>query len=167
MSKTNPPPLPPPLPPQPLEYQGPVAPGAGAGPAVAGAAAAAAAARGASVFSIVRFMLASAVMSILLIIFLLIIPRLETVYADFGTKLPWITQLVLNVSRFLRTPLGWVTAAFVTGIVALMIAVLPIRGRWLRLLILFVMALVIIALALSVLLPIVHLMENITSGGKL
>ncbi len=149
------PPTPPPLPPQPLHYSGPP-------PA---AVAAAAAARNAPIFSIVRFVAATAVMGILLIIFLLIIPRLETVYNDFGTKLPWITQLVLDVSRFLRTPLGWVAAAFVTFVVALMIAVLPIRGRWLRLLILVVLALITIALALAVLLPIVNLMENITSGG--
>jgi len=155
------PPTPPPLPPQPLEYGGGPGSGASAIPV-----AAAAAARGASIFSIIRFIAASAVMGILLIIFLLIIPRLETAYADFGTKLPWITQLVLDVSRFLRTPLGWVAAAFVTFVVALMIAVLPIRGRWLRLLILFVLALITIGLGLAVLLPIVNLMENITSGGK-
>ncbi len=149
------PPTPPPIPPQPLHYSGPP-------PA---AVVAAATARNASIFSIVRFIAALAVMGILLVIFLGIIPRLETVYADFGTKLPWITQLVLDVSRFLRTPLGWVAAAFVTFVVALMIAVLPIRGRWLRLLILVVLALITIALALAVLLPIVNLMENITSGG--
>ena len=156
------PPNPPPIPPHPLEYRGPPAP-AGAGPVPV---AAAAAARSASIFSIVRFILSSAVMSILLIIFLLVIPRLETVYADFGTKLPWITQLTLDISRFLRTPLGWVAAAFVVGVLALMIAVLPIRGRWLRLLILFVLALITIALAMAVLLPILHLIENISGGGK-
>ena len=105
------PPNPPPLPPQQLDYRGPVATGAGPVPV----AAAAAATRAASIFSIVRFILASAVMGVLLIIFLLVIPRLETVYADFGTKLPWITQLVLTISRFLRTPLGWLAAAFVVG----------------------------------------------------
>ena len=156
------PPNPPPIPPQPLEYRGPTAPG-GAGPIPV---AATAATRSASIFSIVRFILTSAVMAVLLTIFLLVIPRLETVYNDFGTKLPWITQLVLDISRFLRTPLGWVAAAFVVGIVALMIAVLPIRGRWLRLLILFVLALIVIALGAAVLLPIVNLIENISGGGK-
>jgi type II secretory pathway component PulF len=153
------PPNPPPLPQRPLNYSGPVAPSVGVAPASY--------AQRVAVFSIIRFIASLAVMLILVVIFLFVVPRLEVVYADFGTKLPWITQLVLDVSRFLRTPLGWVAAAVIAGIVALTTAFLPISGRWLRLLILLVLALVVIGLALAVLLPIVNLMESITSGtGK-
>ena len=150
-------PDPPPLPSQPLSYSGPVPPGV---------AAAAAVAREVAVFSIIRFIASLAVMLILVVIFIFVIPRLETVYQDFGTKLPWITMLVLDVGRFLQTPLGWVAALFVAGIVSVMIAVLPIRGRWLRLLVLLMLASVIIALALAVLLPIINLMDSISGGGK-
>jgi type II secretory pathway component PulF len=143
-----------------LDYGGPHGPhgaggagGAGGGPA------------GVSIFSMVRFAAAIVVILVLLAIFFLIMPRLENVYKDFGVKLPWITMLVLNVSRFLKTPLGWLVAAFIAGIIAVVVAVLPIPRRWLRLLVTFVLALTVIALALAVLLPFLNLMESISGGG--
>ena len=155
-------PLPPPLPPQPLDYRGDggnrIVATPGFGPPGTR--------RNTSVFSIPRFISALAVMAIVLVIFLLIIPRLETVYADFGTKLPWITQVVLDISRFLRTALGVLAAIVITSIVAVTFSVLPIPRRWLRLLVTLIMALVVILLALAVLLPIKNLMDNISSGKK-
>jgi len=151
------PPVPPPLPQQPLDYRG--SGGDVGGPVPART-------RQDSIFSLIRFIAAMAVMLILLAIFLIVIPRLESVYADFGTKLPWITQLVLDVSRFLQTPLGWVVAAVIAGIVALTVAVLPIPRRWLRLLVTLVLALIVISLALAVLLPIMNLMDSISSGKR-
>ena len=158
---TNPRNLPPIPPPQPLDYREGGAGNVG-GPAaipVAGYR------RPVSIFSVVRFIAAIAVMVILLVIFLAIIPQLETVYADFGTKLPWITMLVLDISRFLRTPLGWVAAFIITGIVAVTVSVLPIPRRWLRLLVVLLLGLIVIALALALFLPIVNLMDSITSGS--
>ena len=151
-------PNPPPLPSQPLDYSGPVPPGVVAAAAVA---------REVAIFSIIRFIASMAVMLILVVIFVFVVPRLETVYQDFGTKLPWITMLVLDIGRFLHTPLGWVTALLVAGVISVVIAVLPIRGRWLRLLILLVLAGVVIGLALAVMLPIMNLMESLSGGtGK-
>ena len=150
-----PPPFPPP-PPQPLDYHGDRS---GLGRAALGQR------RSNAIFSIARFVAAMVVMLIVLAIFLTVIPRLERVYADFGTRLPLITQLVLDISRFVRTPLGWVVAAVIACIVAVVVAVLPIPRRWLRLLVIFIMALVVITLALAVLLPMIDLMDNI-SGGK-
>ena len=152
-------PLPPPLPPppQPLDYRGdPGSPGFGKS---------ASGARAAPIFSLARLIAALTVMAILLAIFLLIIPRIERVYADFGTKLPWVTQLVLDISRFLQAPLGWVTAAVVTCIVAVAMSALPIPRRWLRLMVTLIMAIIVILLALAVLLPMIDLMDNI-AGGK-
>src|SRR5688572_13908324 len=149
-----PPPLPPP---QPLDYGGVGTIGGGlrASPTLA-------------LFSIASFVMTSAVMLIVLAIFIFVIPRLETVYADFGTKLPLITRLVLDVSRFVRTPLGWLCGGIVAFGVAGTVALIPIRGRWLRLVLLLLLALVIIALALAVLLPILDLMESISKNpGKL
>jgi len=151
-----PPPFPP-QPPQPLDYHGDRS---GFDPS------ARAQRRGNAIFSIARFVAAMVVMLIILGIFLAVIPRLERVYADFGTKLPLITQLVLDISRFVRTPIGWVVAAVIACIVAVVVAVLPIPRRWLRLLVIFIMALVVITLALAVLLPIVNLMDNISAGKK-
>ena len=154
-------PIPPPLPPhqaQPLDYRG------GYGPGVDPAALAQR--RSNAIFSIVRFICAMAVMLILLLIFLTVIPRLESVYNDFGTKLPLVTQIVLDISRFLQTPLGWVTAAVIACIVGVVVAVLPIPRRWLRLLVLLVMAMIVITLGLAVLLPMINLIDNISAGKK-
>ena len=153
-------PVPPPFPPrqpEPLNYHGS---SRGFDPA------ALAQRRSNAIFSLVRFILAMAVMLIVLLIFLTVIPRFERVYADFGTKLPLITQLVLDISRFLQTPLGWVVAAVIACIVAVVVAVLPIPRRWLRLLVIFIMALVVITLALAVFLPMINLMDNISAGKK-
>ena len=160
-------PIPPPLPPEPqsLNYGDPRR--AGPGPR-GGGVGGAPIDRRQSIFSLIRFVAAIAVMSVLMMIFLLVIPRLERVYADFGTKLPWITQLVLDVSRFLQTPLGWVVAAFIAGVVALVVGVLPIPRRWLRLLVVLFLAAIVIALGMAVLLPILNMMESLTSNpGKL
>jgi len=159
--------IPPPLPPQPLDYRGRpgerivAKPGFDLPPAQSSSAQ-----RAASIFSLVRLITTISVLAIMLIVFFLVIPRLETVYADFGTKLPWITQLVLDVSRFLHTPLGWVVAFAIAGIIAVTMAVLPIPRRWLRLLVVVMLALITISLALAVLLPIVNLMDSISSGKK-
>jgi type II secretory pathway component PulF len=154
-------PIPPPLPPhhaQALDYRGPYEPGVDP--------AALAQRRSNAIFSIVRFVLAMAVMLFLLLIFLTVIPRLERVYADFGTKLPLVTQIVLDISRFLQTPLGWVAAAVIACIVGVTVAVLPIPRRWLRLLVIFALAMVVIVLALAVLLPMINLIDNISAGKK-
>jgi type II secretory pathway component PulF len=154
-------PIPPPLPPhqaQALDYRGPYGPGADP--------AALAQRRTNAIFSLVRFICAMAVMLFLLLIFLTVIPRFERVFADFGTKLPLITQIVLDISRFLQTPLGWVAAAVIACIVGVTVAVLPIPRRWLRLLVIFVLAMVVISLALAVFLPMIELIDNISAGKK-
>ena len=154
-------PIPPAMPPQqaqPLDYRGGYGTGLG-GTTLAQR-------RSNAIFSIVRFILAMAVMLFLVLIFLTVIPRLERVYADFGTRLPLITQIVLNISRFLQTPLGWVVATVIACIVGVVVAVLPIPRRWLRLLVIFLLAVVIIMLALAVLLPMINLMDSISAGKK-
>ena len=121
-----------------------------------------------SVFSVLRFVATLIVLAIVAVIFLGVIPRLETVYADFGTKLPAVTVAVLNISRFLRTPTGWVFGTLVAGVIAVTFAVLPVRGRWLRLIVIVLLAVLVLGLALAVLMPIMNLIESISSNpGKM
>jgi hypothetical protein len=154
-------PIPPPLPPhhaQALDYRGPYEGGVDTrelGQRRANA-----------IFSLVRFILAIAVMLFVLLIFLTVIPRFERTFADFGIKLPLITQIVLDISRFLQTPLGWVAAAVIACIVGVTVAVLPIPRRWLRLLVILLLAMVVISLALAVFLPMIQLIDNISAGKK-
>src|SRR5687768_4258232 len=159
------PPTPPPLPGHPLDYrdsrlaQGSVGGGGGAniGPL--------AYAPPRRLFSVLRFTISIIVMLILAGIFMLVVPRLESVYMDFGVKLPAVTMIVLDVSRFLRTPLGWFFATLIAAVVGVFFAVLPVGGRWLRLLMVTMLALIVLGLALAVLLPFVNLMESL-SGGR-
>lgn len=58
--------------------------------------------------------------ALLSILFGLIVPRFEMVFKDFGTKLPFITILVLDVSRQFRT-WGWIPVwlvPFVIGFIS-------------------------------------------------
>ena len=146
--------VPPPLPPQPLEYRG------DRGPSLIGAR------RSPSIFSIVRFVIAIGMMAILAAVLLLVIPRIETVYADFGVKLPMVTAIILDASRFLRTPIGWAFGILIAGVVGVVFAVLPIKGRWLRLLVMTILALLVIALALALFMPMISLIESISGSGK-
>ena len=153
---SDPPPEPPPLPGQPLEYGG------------SGRHDPAGYVRRPSFFSIIRFVGAMIFMAVVAVIFLGVIPRLETVYADFGTKLPAITVAVLNTSRFLRTPIGWVFGTLVAGVVAVTFAVLPVKGKWLRLIVILLLALLALGLALAVMMPILNLIESISGNpGKM
>ncbi|MBI4550321.1 MAG: type II secretion system F family protein [Candidatus Omnitrophica bacterium] len=42
-----------------------------------------------------------------IVLLVFVVPRLENLYQDFGTTLPWFTRMVLAVSRFLAM-FGWV-----------------------------------------------------------
>jgi type II secretory pathway component PulF len=42
-----------------------------------------------------------------LVLLIFVVPRLENLYQDFGTTLPWFTRFVLTVSRFMAM-FGWV-----------------------------------------------------------
>jgi len=107
-------------------------------------------------------------MFVLLAIFVFVVPRLTTVYTDFGTPLPLVTTLMIAVGRFMQTPLGWLCGVVVAFGVAAVASFAPIRGRWLRLALVVLFALLILGLALAVLLPMLNLMESISKNpGKM
>ena len=119
------------------------------------------------IFSVARFIVTTLAMLILLGIFLVVMPRLETVYKDFGTKLPAVTVVMLSIGRLMNTPGGWFFGLLIAVSTGVLVAVLPLRGRGLRLLLVLLLALIVVALALAVLLPLVNLMESISGGGKI
>jgi len=63
------------------------------------------------VFSVAAFLASAAVVAVLLLDLLVIVPRFEEIFRDFGTKLPAITQLLLDVSRVLADSGRWVVLA--------------------------------------------------------
>jgi type II secretory pathway component PulF len=147
---------PPPLPPQPqsLNY---------GGNALAGAAFV-----GRRRFSALRFVMTSAVMLVLLGILVFVMPRLERNYRDLGTELPAVTVVMLGIARAMSTPAGWIVGLLVTFGLAVLVGLLPLGVRGIRLLLVLILGLIVVAVALAVLLPIVNLMDSITSNpGKL
>lgn len=57
---------------------------------------------------IITALLAAACITLPMLIVMLIVPRFEMVFKDFKTELPWITKLVLQISRWTTNGYGWV-----------------------------------------------------------
>ncbi len=53
-------------------------------------------------------LLTAACIALPMLIVILIVPRFEMVFKDFNTELPWITKLVLRISRWAANEYGWV-----------------------------------------------------------
>ena len=53
--------------------------------------------RGAMIYPVIIFF---AIIVVVTLLMLFMVPAVEDLYADFGGKLPWITQLVVNMSKF-------------------------------------------------------------------
>ena len=145
---------PPPLPPQPLNY------GRGGGHVGRGAPSRHA------LFSLMRFFWTLGVLSVLLMIFVVVVPRFETIFADFGVKLPGVTRLVLDVGRFLQTPIGWIVGLMAVCGAAAIVALVPVSGRLVRPLMTVVLGLLVVGLGLAMLMPMLKLIESIAGGGK-
>lgn len=146
-------PPPPPLPPEMLDYR------------AAGGVPGAYPPRRA-VFSVGSFIATTAVMLVLLGIFWFVMPQLENAFKDFGVKLPAVTAALLHVSRLLHTPGGLVFGVMIAGSIGVLVAVLPFRGRGLRLLLTLILGVIVLVVALAVLLPLMGLMQSM-SGGKM
>src|SRR4051812_7704457 len=59
---------------------------------------------GAMIYPAVVITIAVAIVSMIMIF---VIPKFEDIFRDFGTKLPTITQILLDVSRWFATQYGW------------------------------------------------------------
>jgi type IV pilus assembly protein PilC len=60
--------------------------------------------KGAMIYPAVVSFVAVAVVAIILVF---VIPTFEQMFADFGSALPLPTQIVINVSRFVKSNIGW------------------------------------------------------------
>ncbi|MEA2734149.1 MAG: hypothetical protein QOE14_600, partial [Humisphaera sp.] len=77
-----------------------------------------------------------------------------------------ITVFMLRIARLMNTVAGWVLGALFAVGVGAIAAVIPIRGRAFRVLLLLILGLLVLGIALSVLLPLVSLMDSISAGKK-
>ena len=117
-------------------------------------------------FSIPAFLLTAFATTIVLLILGGVVPHLAETFKDFRTELPVVTTLLLAVSSlFVRTPV-WLTGPVIVLGVATAVAFIPLPRRALRLLITLILTAVVLVIALGILLPLVNLMTNISSGGS-
>lgn len=65
--------------------------------------------RGAMIYPIIIFFAVIVVVTMLMIF---MVPAVEELYTDFGSELPWITQLMVNISNFI-TSFWWLLAVVV------------------------------------------------------
>ena len=124
------------------------------------------------------FAFSAAAISVLLMfaVFVLLTPKMEDVYKDFGTKLPGATQLMLDVSRWCAKG-GWLILLPIPPVVALIVPQIfrspdgtrPRLMNWLVGLVclnLFLLALNIIVV-IALILPMMSLITNISGpSGK-
>jgi len=71
--------------------------------------------KGAMVYPAVILMVALVVVAVLLII---VIPVFAKMFNDMGAELPWLTQMVVNLSNWLVRDWGWLKISVVIGIIA-------------------------------------------------
>lgn len=71
--------------------------------------------KGAMIYPIVVSVVAIAVVTIIL---LFVIPTFEKMFADFGGALPLPTQIVINLSRWVKINLGWLVLGIIAAAVA-------------------------------------------------
>lgn len=57
---------------------------------------------------VITALLTTVCITLPMLIVILIVPRFEMVFKDFKTELPWITKLVLRISRWTANEYGWV-----------------------------------------------------------
>jgi type II secretory pathway component PulF len=139
-----------PTPPEPLEYRAPEADGY----------------RAPRTFSILSFMKVSVVMLIILILLTHVVPRLEIVFKDFGTPLPFVTVGLLSLSHLFAGTGGMIFGVIIALSLGVMVGMMPIRGKMLQLILMLVIGLIVVVIALALLLPLVGMMDSLTQGVR-
>jgi type II secretory pathway component PulF len=104
---------------------------------------------------------------VLFIILMFVIPRLELVYKDFGSKLPLVTMIVLNASRWFRSVwILWPMLLCLPVVAGLCAPQSKSAQRWLRLLMVVCFAGIVILIALAVFMPLISLTETISNPKR-
>jgi type II secretory pathway component PulF len=111
-------------------------------------------------FSPAAFLWMLMVMLLITIILTLILPRVETIYKDFGVKLPAVTIAVLSAGHSIGGVASWIVAIPLSVLAAYVVATLPIRGRRLQLILTLFLGVIACLIALALFLPMISLMQN-------
>ena len=103
---------------------------------------------------------------VLSIILIFVIPRFETIFKDFGTRLPLVTTVVLNFALWFRSAYyAWPIVICLPLLAGLFAPKSSGAQRWLRLLLVLVFGGIVLLVAAALFLPLLSLIDNM-SGGK-
>jgi len=114
----------------------------------------------------------AAVVTFLMVV---MVPRFEEIFRDFGTKLPTPTVVLLNASRFFGMDYGWVLFWVIAAVVPVVVArsrPWPPRHRGLGLTVSVIVSGVLIGLTLlavyvALMLPMVSLIQTVSGGASM
>jgi len=123
------------------------------------------------VFSVLAFAVVGIPIVCVYLVMILIVPRFETIFVDFGTKLPAITQLLLDVARWTGR-LGWIGVSLLPIAAGFLfpLFVQPDRARErsrviiMLLLVIATLLFLLILLLIALVAPMISLMQNVSTG---
>ena len=98
-------------------------------------------------------------MTLIMRLLTVILPRVERVYSDFGVELPAVTRIVLSAGRSISGVAAWVIAVPLALATAFVVGTIPIGGRMLRLILVLVIGAITAFIAAALFLPLVSLAQ--------
>src|SRR5439155_18357126 len=127
---------------------------------------------GARRFSFAGFFAGCAFVALISRLMVMVVPHFETAFKDFGARLPAVTQLVLDISRWFRGR-GWIPVCLIPFVVGLIVPfLLPaepgqrrIGAEWVFIVLLCLAIAIGLFVAVALYMPMITLMQSV-SGGK-
>jgi len=103
------------------------------------------------------------------IVLLFVVPKFREIFKDFRTSLPTLTERILTLSDWYGSSWGWcltlpLLVVMVVG-VAVISAMNPTAGRWLRRGFLLAFVLVMSVTVMAILLPLMKLISSVSGGA--
>ena len=95
---------------------------------------------------------------------LFVVPEFEEMFRNFKLELPQSTQLVLSLSHIIAKEWGWVPLVLFPFGLAIAFPVLPLRGRWIRLIIVLTTMLIVLLMVMALMSPMIALIDGLSSG---
>jgi len=125
------------------------------------------------VFSLRAFLAAAIIQAVLFALLGLIVPRFEPIFQSFGVRLPALTQLLLELSRWFRD-VGWIIILplpFVIGFGVGLLTQAPAadapRRNWrLASIVILIVGVIVIVTVVALFLPMITLIQAVSGQGK-
>ena len=119
------------------------------------------------IFSVSTFVVSAVCIWGVTAAFVLVAPKFEPIFRDFGVQLPAVTIAVLTVSRLLY-PWGILPALIAPIALGFLVQTFPnpASARWVRLALVVVAAILIFLLVIGLFMPMITLIGNMSGGRR-